>query len=260
LSLREHTARVACTTRIGWVTRAAVMVLGAGQIQASCNYSPPPVLSQGQGADTLGEKRLALAGELGYGTVASGWNASNLSDVEVNSAAVGVGRLRYGMAPDIDLGLVGGVGPQGTIEAGPELKWRFARLAPDAAVGAPGFHAALISGLAVGTSKFRYDLGSEPEPRHVFLAPYTGVTASGGVELVQMFTGLRFAASETFGSGVDDLTLYPVLAFGVQLRPTHALTFYAEGDAAAGITTHDVSDTAMIGCPSVGMSVTFDER
>ena len=252
------TARSARVARIGLLARAAAIALGASQIQASCNYSPPPVLSQGQGADTLGEKRMALAAELGYGTVASGWNASNLSDVEVNSAAVGVGRLRYGMAPDLDIGVVGGVGPQGTVEAGPELKWRFARLAPDNAVGAPGFHAALISGLAAGTSRFRYDLGSGPEPRHFFLAPYTGVTASGGVELVQMFTGLRFAASETFGSGVDDLTLYPVLSFGVQLRPTHALTFYAEGDAAVGITTHDLSDTAMLGYPSIGMSITFD--
>jgi hypothetical protein len=255
--LSRH-ARFVRVTRARSFAQVAAMVLGASQIQASCNYSPPPVLSQGQGADTLGEQRLALAAELGYGTVASGWNASNLSDVEVNSAAVGVGRLRYGLAPDIDLGLVGGVGPQGTIEAGPELKWRFARMAPDGAVGAPGFHAALISGVALGSSRFRYDLGTAPEPRHVFLAPYTGVTASGGVELVQMFTGLRFAASETFGSGVDDLTLYPVLAFGVQLRPTRALTFYAEGDAAVGITTHDLSDTAMLGYPSVGMSVTFD--
>jgi len=240
------------------VVRVLTLVLAASQVQASCNYSPPPVLSQGQGADTLGERRVALAAELGYGTVASGWDASNLSDVEVNSAAVGVGRLRYGFAPDVDLGLVGGVGPQGTLEAGPELKWRFAHLAPNDAVGAPGFHAALISGLAVGSSRFRYSLGAGAEPRHVFLAPYTGVTASGGVELVQMFTGLRFAASETFGSGVDDLTLYPVLAFGVQLRPTHTLTFYAEGDAAVGITVHDLSDTAMIGYPSVGVSVTLD--
>jgi hypothetical protein len=31
-----------------------------------------------------------------------------------------------------------------------------------------------------------------------------------------------------------------------------------EGDAAVGITTHDLSDTAMLGYPSVGMSITFD--
>jgi hypothetical protein len=245
---------------LGVCARLGAIVFAASQIQASCNYSPPPVLSQGQGADSLGEGKLALAAELGYGTVASGWNASNLSDVEVNSAAVGVGRVRYGFAPDLDISLVGGAGPQGTIEAGPELKWRFARLAPDSAVGAPGFHAALISGIAAGDSRFRYDLSNNPEPRHFFLAPYTGVTASGGVELVQMFTGLRFAASETFGTGVDDLTLYPVLAFGVELRPTRMLTFYAEGDAAVGITTHDLSDTAMLGYPSVGMSLTFDTK
>ena len=110
----------------------------------------------------------------------------------------------------------------------------------------------------MGSSRFRYDLSAGSEPRHVFLAPYTGVTASGGVELVQMFTGLRFAASQTFGSGVDDLTLYPVLAFGVQVRPSRALTFYAEGDAAVGITTHGLSDTALLGCPSIGVSVLPD--
>lgn len=233
------------------------MVLAASQIQASCTYSPPPVLSQGQGADTLGQRRLALAAEIGYGATASGWNASNLADVDVNSGFVGVGRVRYGLDPDIDIGVVGGVGPQSTVVAGPELKWRFARLAPDNAVGAPGFHAALITGFGVGTSAFRYDLGSAPQLNHMYLAPYAGVTASGGVEVVQMFTGLRFAASETLGSGVNDLTLYPMLAFGVQVRPTDVVTFYAEGDAAVGITTHRLGDTAMIGYPSAGMSVTF---
>jgi hypothetical protein len=237
--------------------RIATMVLAASQIQASCTYSPPPVLSQGQGADPLGQNRLAVAAEVGYGATASGWNATNLADVEVNSGFVGVGRVRYGLSRDIDVGVVGGVGPQSTSVAGPELKWRFARLAPDNAPGAPGFHAALVSGFGVGSSAFRYDLGSGPQPKHVYLAPYAGVIASGGVQIVQMFTGLRFAASETLGSGVDDLTLYPMLAFGVQVRPTDVVTLYAEGDAAVGITTHRIGDTAMIGYPSAGMSVTL---
>ena len=66
------------------------MIFGLSQIHAAYTYSPPPVLAQGQGADTLGDGRVALAAELGYGTVASGWDATNLSDVEVNSAAVGI--------------------------------------------------------------------------------------------------------------------------------------------------------------------------
>jgi len=232
------------------------MVLAASQIQASCTYSPPPVLSQGQGADPLAQSRLAVAAEVGYGATASGWNATNLADVDVNSGVVGVGRVRYGLGNDLDVGVVGGIGPQSTVVGGPELKWRFARLAPDNTVGAPGFHAALITGFGFGTSAFRYDLGSS-QPTHIYLAPYAGVTASGGVQVVQMFTGLRFAASETLGSGVDDLTLYPMLAFGVQVRPTDVVTVYAEGDAAVGITTHRLGDTALIGYPSAGVSITF---
>jgi hypothetical protein len=237
------------------------MALATSQIQAACVYSPPPVLSHGQGADTLGEKRTAVAAEAGWGTVASWWNADNLSDVDINSGFVGVGRVRYGLKPDLDVGGVGALGPHGTFVIAPEVKWRIARFAPRDAEGAPGFHAAVISGLGVGTAEYRLDQDEEDEsaPRYVFVAPYTGILASGGIQVVQMFSGFRFAASETFGNDRPDLTLYPVLAFGVLVRPNRAVTFYAEGDLAGGITTHDFSDSALIGYPSVGVSVTLDE-
>ena len=39
----------------------------------------------------------------------------------------------------------------------------------------------------------------------------TGVLSSGGIRFVQMFLGLRLAASETLSNGERDLTLYPTL-------------------------------------------------
>jgi hypothetical protein len=226
------------------------------QIQATCVYSPPPVLSHGQGADTLGSGRAAAGVEAGWGALGSWWNARNVGDPEVTTKPVAASRLRIGVGENLDVGLVGGVGPQRGFVAGPELKWRFARFAPDAAPGAPSFNAALISGLGVGSAVYPYENMSAP--RHVFIAPYTGVLASGGIEVVQMFVGLRFAASETLGNDVTDLTLYPVLAFGVQLRPTRSVAFFLEGDLAAGITTYDTNDTAVIAYPSAGVAVTFD--
>ena len=73
-----------------------------------------------------------------------------------------------------------------------------------------------------------------------------------------MFTGLRLAGSETFGNGVTDLTLYPVLAFGVRVNPSRTIGIYAEGDLAGGITTRDPNDTAILGFVSAGVSVTFE--
>ena len=233
-----------------------VMAFALSQVQATCVYSPPPILSHGQGADTLGAGRMAVGAEGGWGALGSWWNASNVGDPEVTTKPVGAARLRAAVGDNVDVGLVSGIGPQRSFILGPELKWRFARFAPDARPGGPSFNAGLISGIGVGTAEYPYE--SMSAPRHVFIAPYTGVLASGGVEVVQMFTGLRVAASETLGNNVRDLTIYPVLAFGVQLRPTRAVTFFLEGDLAGGITTHDINDTAVIVYPSLGLSVAFD--
>jgi hypothetical protein len=241
---------------VGHRTRLLAMLAATSQIYASCYYSPPPVLAHGQGADTLGQGSMSVAAEAGWGAAGSWWKAKNLGDPDVNTGAIGAARLRLGWTHDVDLGLVGGMGREGILVAGPELKWRFAHLAPSGVNGAPGFHAALVSGLGVGAADYRY--GPEPR-RHVYLAPYTGVVASGGIQVVQMFTGLRVAASETLGNGVGDLTLYPVLAFGTELRPDPSFTFYAEGDLAGGITTTDFHDSALLGSVTGGLRITFDE-
>jgi hypothetical protein len=233
--------------------RLAVIAFGVSQIAAACQYSPPPLLNQGQGADTLGDGKLALAAEAGYGTVASFWQRRGLSNPEVTSGLVGAGRLRFGLGDSLDLGLVGGYGPEHAFVAGPELKLRFAHLSPSRAADAPTFDAALIAGLGIGAADYRYG-GS----RHVFIAPYQGITASGGIPLLQMFVGIRLAESETLGNDVSDLTLYPVLAFGVQVRPSPGLTLYAETDLAGGITTADTGDSATLFYPSIGASYTFD--
>jgi hypothetical protein len=240
---------------LGVRMRLAAMFLALTQIHATCTYSPPPVLAHGQGADTLGRGAMAASAEAGWGAAGSWWKAKNLGDPEITTGALGAARVRVAVGDDLDVGLVGGMGPESTIVGGPEVKWRFAHLAPSDVAGAPGFHAAIISGLGIGAADYRY--GPEPR-RHVYLAPYSGVIASGGVRVVQMFTGLRLAASETLDNGRGDLTLYPVLAFGVQLRPDPVLTFYAEGNLAGGITTTDVSDTAIMGSVTGGISVTFD--
>jgi hypothetical protein len=240
------------TSRIALWQRLAVATLATTQIQAACAYSPPPLPSAGQGADTLGTGRMAAGVEAGYGTSASWWNASNVTDVDVNSEWIGGARLRRGILPNVDLGLVGGVGPQSTFVVGPEFKWRFGHLAaPD--VDGPAFHAAWTTGLGVGASN-DYDKNSGEETRDVVLAPYTGVLGSGGIREVQMFVGFRFAASDTFFDETDDLTLYPVLQFGLLLSPARAWTFFVESDLAGGLTTVDFGDSALIFYPSAGVS------
>ncbi len=236
------------------------MIFSASHVAASCAYSPPPLPSHGQGADTLGRGSLAVGAEVGWGTMASWWDAQTIADPDVNSAVVGAGRVRVGMAESLDLSLVGAGGPERAFVLGPELKWRFAHLTPEGVEGGPAFNAALISGLGVGSAEFRE--GTRPgqrRPRHVFLAPYTGVLASGGTQSVQMFSGLRFAVSETLGNRVGDLTLYPVLAFGTIARPSRTWAVWAEVDFASGITTRDIDDTGLILYPSGGITLTFDE-
>jgi hypothetical protein len=237
-----------------WVL--GMMGVSLSQVAASCAYSPPPMLSHGQGADTLGPKRWAAGAELGVGTNASWWTASNLGHPEVKSEWVGGGRLRYGLAEDLDVGLVVGQGPLSTTVIGPETKWRLVHLAPAHTEGSPGFHAAWISGCGVGSSLYPYEAEEgQPSPRHIYLAPYTGLLGSGGIDLVQMFSGLRVAASETLGNQRDDLTIYPTLAFGVVLVPLPWLKVHAEADLAAGVTMADVDDTGILAYPSVGITI-----
>ena len=238
--------------RSSWLARFGVMAFGAANVQAACNYSPPPLPSHGQGADTLGTGSMAIAAEVGRGTVASWWDADYLGDPDVNSGWVGAGRLRAGVHENIDLGVVGGIGPERSFVAGPELKWRFFRFSPPGEAGSPGFHAAWISGLGMGALELREETSRRP-----FLAPYSGVLASGGIELVQMFVGLRFALSEVVGNSQDDLTFYPMLGFGVQVKPTKRLTWYAEGTLASGVTLHDTGDTALLVYPSTGLALSF---
>ena len=78
-------------------------------------------------------------------------------------------------------------------------------------------------------------------------------------EEVQMFVGLRLAGSEVVGNVQDDLTLYPILGFGVQVKPTERLTWYAEGTIAGGFTMHDTGDSALLVYPSTGLSLKFGE-
>jgi hypothetical protein len=167
--------------------------------------------------------------------------------------------LRLGLLDDLDVGAVGGLGPNRAFAVGPEAKLRFARYVATREPGQPGFHAALILGLGIGSADFPTSAApGGPIPRHPFIAPYQGLTASGGIELIHMYTGLRLAESETLGNGIKDLTLYPVLAFGVELRPVRALAIFAETDLAGGITTADGHDSAVLFYPSAGVSVAFD--
>jgi hypothetical protein len=254
------------------LTRIGVAVAAMSQLGATCVYSPPPVLSQGQGAETLGTGRGAVAAEAGWGRSASWWNARNAADFEVGGGSFGAGRLRLGVADNLDVGLVGGFGPERTFVLGPETKLRLAHLTMDDAEGKPGFHVALTTGLGVGSATYRYATSGcstagpclrtigqgETPPRHLFLAPYAGVVASGGIELVKMFVGLRFAASETLGNGIQDLTLFPALGFGVELQPSRLFGLYAEGDVAGAITTHRTGDSGVMGYATAGVSVTTD--
>jgi hypothetical protein len=237
--------------------RLATMALATTQIYAACYYSPPPMLSQAQAADTLGSGTVAATGELGYATAGSWWNSSNLSDVDVTDGVVGAGRLRLGLSDDVDVGVVNGYGPHRGFVVAPELKWRFLHLTPDGVEDPPAFHGAWISGFGIGAADFSLD-EAERGPRHAFIAPYTGLLASGGVRAVQMYTGFRFAASETLGDGHQDLTLYPTLAFGVEARPSAATALFAEGIMAGALTTTDFGDSAILVYPSAGVTVRFE--
>ncbi len=237
------------------LVRIAGMILATTQIQAACSYSPPPLLSHGQGADTLGTGNLAVSGELGWGGAGSWYKAKNAGNPDVNTGFVGAGRARVGVSENVDVGLVGGVGPENAFVVGPEMKWRFAHLVSSEAPGAPGFHAAIVSGAGIGAADYRY--GPLPR-RHPFVAPYTGILVSGGIDAVQLFSGLRLAASETLGNGRTDLTVYPVLAFGTKVNASRRFALYAEGDLAGGVTATDVSDSSILGFACVGTIVTFD--
>lgn len=240
----------------------AVMLFGVSQIQASCGYSPPPLPSHGQTAETLGKNNIAITAEAGGGTVASWWDASNIADVEQTSDAVGAGRFRLGVAEDFDVSLVSAVGHRATWVVGPEFKWRFSHVAPGGASNMPGFQAAWITGVGVGSAALRYDVDrcddppsspsscmmipeDEPWARHPYAAPYTGVLVSAGTRTTQLFTGARFAFSEVFGNRIYDFTLYPTLGFGGQLRPWKRVAFHAETDFGGAIVTNDFADTGV---------------
>lgn len=248
------TSRTGARTPDFWL-RLAAALFGLTQIQAACSYTPPPLPSSGQGADTLGEGRIAAGVEAGLGTSASWWKASNMTDVDVNSKWVGGLRVRRGMGADVDLGLVGGIGPQHSFVVGPEFKWRFAHVAAPEADG-PAFHAAWVTGLGVGAAD-DYTANGANARRDIFLAPYTGVLGSGGVQAAQMYVGFRLAASDNFFNGRDDLTLYPVLQFGFLAKPDKDWSLFLETDLAGGLTTQDFGDSALIFYPTAGLSYSF---
>jgi hypothetical protein len=233
--------------------RVTVALLGLSQLHAACSYSPPPLPTHGQGADTLGPGNAAVGIEGGRGTLASWWNARYLGDPDVHSGFVGAGRLRLGTSDNVDVSALGALGPEHTTMLGGELKWRFAHFAPAQSEGNPGFHAANVTGIGVGALDLQQNAG-----RHAFIAPYTGLLVSGGIEAIEMFVGLRVAASEVIGNDQNDLTVYPMLGYGVLVRPTGPLALHAEAVVAAGITTEDTGDTALLVYPSVGATLTFD--
>lgn len=226
-----------------------ILLLG---LPSACVYSPPPLLSYGQTAEMLGRGRGSASAEMGLGTHAT-WGGS---DLDTTTKAVGGTRLRLGLSDALEVGLVGAAGPHSAYVAGPEVKLRLMHLTDPEADAASSFDAAWISGFGVGSALFPDE--STPTRRYTYLAPYTGVLSSGGIRFVQMFLGLRLAASETLGNGEKDLTLYPTLAFGVQLRPTRILTFFAEADLAGAITTANTDYSAVIIYPNFGLSVAFD--
>jgi hypothetical protein len=226
-----------------------VLLLG---LSSACVYSPPPLLSYGQTAESLGQGRASASAEMGRGTHAR-WGGSEL-DTTTNT--VGATRLRLGLSDTLEVGLVGAAGPHSAYVAGPELKLRVVHLADPEEKDGSSFDAAWISGLGVGSALFPD--GGTPARRYTYLAPYTGVLGSGGIRFVQMFLGFRLAASETLGNGESDLTLYPTLAFGVQVRPTRILTLFAEADLAGAITTANTDYSAVMVYPNFGLSVAFD--
>jgi hypothetical protein len=240
-------------------TRRKLALIGfaLSQIRATCSYAPPPVLMQGQGGDTLGAGRFNAGAEVGYGANGSWWNAQNVGDPDVNAAGIGAVRVRAGISENWDVGVVGGAGPDSTFVASPEVKWRFAQLHDDDPEGA-AFHASLVSGLGFGVTTFRYGAYDvQDHTQHAYIAPYTGVLVSGGISALQMFSGLRFAASQTLGTMRTDLTLYPVLAFGVEVRPDPVFHVFVETDVAGGLTASDFGHSGILGSITAGASVTF---
>jgi hypothetical protein len=204
----------------------------------------------------LANGRIAAGLEAGLGTSASWWNASNMTDVDVNDEWVGGLRLRRGFGADTELGIVGGVGPQRSFVVGPELKWRFGHVAAPEVDG-PAFHAAWVTGLGIGAAD-QYNPGESEPRRDIFLAPYTGVVGSGGVQAAQMYVGFRFAASDNFFNDRDDLTLYPILQFGFLANASKSWSLFIEADLAGGLTTEDFGDSALIFYPTAGLSYSFD--
>jgi hypothetical protein len=229
--------------------RLPILLLG---LISACVYSPPPLLSYGQTAEMLGRGRGSASAEMGLGTHAR-WGDS---DLDTTTKAVGGTRLRLGLSDALEVGLVGAAGPHSAYVAGPEVKLRLMHLTDPEADAAPSFDTAWISGFGVGSALFP-DEGTSTR-RYTYLAPYTGVLGSGGTRLLQMFLGLRLAASETLGNGEKDLTWYPTLAFGVQLRPTRILTLFVEADLAGAITTANTDYSAVIFYPNFGLSIAFD--
>jgi hypothetical protein len=110
--------------------------------------------------------------------------------------------------------------------------------------------------LGVGASD-HYDPGAKSLSRDVFLAPYTGIIGSGGVQAAQMYVGFRLAASDNFFNHADDLTLYPTLQFGFLAKPTPGWSIFLETDLAGGLTTQDFGDSALIFYPTLGVSYSF---
>lgn len=258
--------------QFGRLSQLLTMIWGVSQIQAACGYAPPPLPSQGQTAEALGTGNVALSAEVGAGAVASWWNASNLADVDQTNGWVSAGRMRIGLSENVDLGVVSALGPRGTWVAGPELKWRFSRVAPLGARGMPGFQAAWINGIGVGSAALRYDAGrceepisapspcmmipdGEPWVHRPYAAPYTGILVSAGTDTTQLYTGARLAVSEVIDNRLFDLTIYPSLGFGGQLRPWRQLAFHAESNFGAALTASDFADSGLMVYFGTGVTV-----
>jgi|GEM_PF-3715125 len=249
------------------------MVFGVSQIQSACGYAPPPLPSHAQTAETMGKGGVALSAEVGRATVASWWDASNIVDVEQSSGVIGAGRARFGISPNVDIGLAGGYGPRQTFLLGPELKWRFSRVAPTGKKSMPGFQAAWVTGAGVGSSLMRWDptlcddgsanicmeneSDGEVGPRRTYVAPYTGLLVSAGTETTQLYTGVRFGMSEVLGNRLTDLTLYPSLGFGAQLRLSRFMAVFAETDFGGALTTTEFGDSGVFTYFGGGFTVSF---
>ena len=87
-----------------------------------------------------------------------------------------------GEPQDIDIGAVGGFGPESTFVFGPEMKWRFAHVAPSEDEDAPAFHAALLSGIGLGAADYRYAM----IPVYVLGAAMAGLALLGALRMVSL--------------------------------------------------------------------------